>query len=256
MSTAPVAAPTAPAPDSGQPGLSQGMRIVNAFFAPSKTFDDIKRSAAWWAPFLLMAVFSYAFVGVVAKKVGFEQVTQNQMRLNPKAAERIEQMPADQRAQQMRIQVAVTKGISYGFPVVNLIVLVIMAALMMASLNFGAGAEIPFKQALAVVIYANMVGIVKVALAIVSLLAGADPEGFTFQNPVATNLGYFVDPVASHVLYTAASAVDVVVIWILVLNGIGFARISKLKMATTMSVVFGWYLLITLISVGAAAAFG
>jgi hypothetical protein len=240
MSTAPVAAPAAPAPDSGQPGLSQGARIINIFFAPSKTFTDIKRSAAWWAPFLVMAVFSYAFVGVVAKKVGFEQVTQNQIRMNPKASER---------------QVAVTRGISYGFPILNLVVLTLIAAVAMATLNFGAGAEIPFKQSLAVVMYANMVGIVKVALAIVSLLAGADPEGFTFQNPVATNLGYFVDPVNSRVLYSAASAVDVIVIWVLVLAGIGFARISKLKTATTMSVVFGWYILLTLIGVGFAAAF-
>jgi hypothetical protein len=231
------------------------MRIVNTFFAPSQTFTDIKRSAAWWAPFILMAIVSYGFVAVVAKKVGWEQVTQNQMRLNPKAAERIEQMPADQRAQQMRIQVAVTKGISYGFPVLNLIILTIVAAVLMASFNFGAGAEIPFKQALAVTIYSNLPGTVKAVLAMVSLLAGADPEGFTFQNPVATNLGYFIDPVNARVLYSAASAVDVIVIWVLVLAGIGFARISKLKMATTMSVVFGWYILLTLIGVGFAAAF-
>lgn len=255
MSTAPVAAPAAPAPDSGQPGLSQSARIVNTFFAPSKTFTDIKRSASWWAPFLLMAVFSYGFVAVVVKKVGFDKVVQNQMRMNPKAAERIEQMPADQREQNMRIQVAITKGISYGFPIVNLIGLVIIAAILMASFNFGAGAEIPFKQALAVVIYANLVGIVKAGLAMVSLLAGADPEGFTFQNPVATNLGYFVDPMASRGLYTLASAVDVIAIWVLVLTGIGFARVSKLKTATTISVVFGWYLLVTLISAGAAFAF-
>jgi hypothetical protein len=255
MSTAPVAAPAAPAPDSGQPGLSQGARILNTFFAPSKTFTDIKRSASWWAPFVLMAIVSYGFIAVVAKKVGFEQVTQNQIRMNPKAAERLEQLPADQRARQMGIQTAVTKGISFGFPIVNLIVLTIIAAVLMATFNFGAGAEIPFKQALAVVIYANLAGIVKAVLAMVSLLAGSDPEGFTFQNPVATNLGYLVDPVSSRVLYSAASAVDVIAIWVLVLTGIGFARVSKLKMATTMSVVFGWYILVTLIGVGFAAAF-
>ena len=255
MSTAPVATPAAPAPDSGQPGLSQGARILNTFFAPSKTFTDIKRSAAWWAPFLLMAVFSYAFVAVVAKKVGFEQVVQNQMKLNPKAQERLEQLPAEQRAQQMRIQVAVTKGISYGFPVLNLLVLVVIAAVLMATFNFGAGAEIPFKQALAVTIYGNLPGIVKALLAMVSLLAGADPEGFTFQNPVATNLGYFVDPMASRALYSLATAVDIIAIWVLILTGIGFARISKLKTGTTVGVVFGWYLLITLVGAGLAAAF-
>ena len=248
-------AAAAPAPGSGQPGLSQGARIVNIFFAPSKTFTDIKRSATWWAPFVLMAIVAYGFVFVVAKKVGWDQVTQNQLRLNPKASERIEQLPADQRARQMRIQTAVTKGISYGFPVLNLIILTIIAAVLMATFNFGAGAEIPFKQALAVVIYANLAGIVKAALAMVALLAGANPEGFTFQNPVATNPGYFVDPAASRVLYSLASAVDVIAIWVLVLTAIGFARISKLKTATTMSVVVGWYMLVTLVGAGLAAIF-
>jgi hypothetical protein len=255
MSTAPAATPAAPAPDPGQPGLSQAARILNVFFAPSKTFTDIKRSAAWWAPFVLMSIVAWAFVAVVGQKVGWDQVTQNQMRLNPKASERLEQLPADQRARQLSIQTTATKYFSYGFPVVNLIILTIMAAVLMATFNFGAGAEIPFKQALAVVVYANLAGIVKALLAMVSLLAGADPEGFTFQNPVATNLGYFVDPTTSRALYSLASAVDIVTLWVLVLTGIGFACVSKLKTATTVGIVFGWYVFITLIGAGLAAAF-
>lgn len=255
MSTAPAAAPAAPAPDSAPPGLSQAARILNTFVAPSKTFTDIKRSAAWWAPFLLMAVVSYGFVFVVANKVGWDQVVENQVKSNPKAAERLEQLPAEQRQQQMRIQVAVTKGISYGFPVVNLLVLTISAAVLMATFNFGAGAEIPFKQALAVVMYAHLPGAVKALLAMASLLAGADPEGFTFQNPVATNPGYFVDPVASPVLYSLASAVDVISIWVMILAAIGFARISKLKTGTTLAVVFGWYVVVALVGAGFAALF-
>ena len=253
MSTAPVAG--APAPGSGQPGLSEAARIVNTFFAPSTTFTDIKRSASWWAPFVLMAIISYGFIAVVAQKVGWDRVTQNQIRLNPKAAERLEQLPAEQRDRAMRMQTTVTKGIAYGFPVLNLLVITVIAAVLMATFNFGAGAEIPFKQALAVVVYANLAGAVKAVLAIVTLLLGADPEGFTFQNPVATNLGYFVDPSTSRGLYSLAASVDVIAIWVLVLTGIGFARISKLKSATTLGVVFGWYLLITLISAGLAAAF-
>ena len=77
-------ASAAPAPDSGQPGLSQGARIANTFFAPSKTFDDIKRSASWWLPFLLMAVVSCGFAFTVDKKVGWEQVTQNKLRVAKK----------------------------------------------------------------------------------------------------------------------------------------------------------------------------
>lgn len=255
MSTAPVAAPAAPAPDSGQPGLSQGARIMNTFFAPSKTFDDIKRSASWWAPFLLLAVFSYGFVFTVAKKVGWEQVMQNQVRMNPKQAEQIEQLPPDQRAQRMKISTLITQVLSYGFPVFRLILLVIIAAVLMATCNFGAGAEIRFPQALAVVTYAGLPNILKAALASIALLAGADPEGFTFQNPAATNPAYFMDATKSLPLYSLAASFDIITIWVLILTAIGLARISKLKTGTTMAVVFGWYVLISLIGVGVAAVF-
>jgi len=72
----------------------------------------------------------------------------------------------------------------------------------MASFNFGAGAEIHFGTALGVVMYASLPGIIKAVLAIVSLMAGAKPESFNFQNPVA---GYFIDPVAAPVIFRLAS---------------------------------------------------
>jgi len=48
--------------------LSQGARIVNTFFAPSKTFTDLRRNASWWAPFLLSVIVSILFVAVVDQK--------------------------------------------------------------------------------------------------------------------------------------------------------------------------------------------
>jgi len=255
MSTAPAAAPEASAPGSGQPGLSQGERILNTFIAPSTTFDDIKRSASWWAPFLLIAVVSCALGFVVSKKVGFEQVTLNKLRLAPKQAEALERLPADQRAQQMKFAVIGSMVEAYASPVGRLILILIVASVLMATFNFGAGAEIPFKQALAVVAYSGLPNIIKGGLAIASLLAGADPEGFLLQNPVATNPAYFMDPTKSLPLYSLAASLDIITLWVLVLIGIGFARISKLKTGTTMGVVFGWYIVMVLIGTGVAAAF-
>lgn len=255
MSTAPAAAPAAPAPDAGQPGLSQAARIVNTFIAPSSSFTDIKRSASWWAPFLLMAVVSCTFGFVVSKKVGFEQVTLNKLRLAPKQADALERLPAEQRAQQMKFAVIGSMVEAYASPVGRLILILIVSLVLMATFNFGAGAEIPLKQALAVVAYAGLPNLIKGGLAIASLLAGADPEGFLFQNPVATNPAYFMDATKSLPLYSLAASFDLVTLWVLVLTGIGFARISKLKTGTTMGVVFGWYILLTLLGTAVAAAF-
>jgi hypothetical protein len=232
---------TAPAAAAGEP-LSEPVRIIDTFVAPTKTFADLKRVSHWWSPFILLAIASYALIAVAGQKVGWEQLTENQMKFQPKQAARLESLPPDQRAAAMERAVKITRVISYAFPVAfQLPFLLIVAAILMASFNFGAGAEIPFRTALAVVTYASLPGLLKALLAIVSLLAGANPESFNFQNPVATNPGYFLDPVATPALYRLASALDVIIIWTLVLSAIGFAAVSKLKRGTTFAVVFGWY---------------
>ena len=77
---------------SSQPPLSQVERVVDTFVAPSKTFRDINRSASWWMPLLLIILVSYGFIYVVEKKVGFEKVTENTMRLSPKQMDQIDSL--------------------------------------------------------------------------------------------------------------------------------------------------------------------
>jgi len=68
---------------------------------------------------------------------------------------------------------------------------------------------------------------------------------------VASNPAYFMDPTQSKLLYAMASALDVFVIWSIVLMGIGFAC-SKVKRSTAIFIVAGWYVLYKL--AGAALA--
>jgi Yip1 domain len=237
---------TAPAFAAGE-SLSEPARIVNTFVAPSKAFADLKRVSRWWSPFILIVIASYTLVVVAGQRVGWEQLFENQMKMQPKQAARLENLPADQRPAAIERSVKLTRAISYAFPIAfQLPFLLIVAAVLMASFNFGAGAEIPFRTALAVVMYASLPGVLKALLAIVSLLVGANPESFSFQNPVATNPGYFLDPTASPALFRMASAVDAFIIWTLVLAAVGFAAVSKLKRGTTFAVVFGWYVVFTL----------
>jgi len=245
---------TAPAAPAAEP-LSEPARIINAFVAPTKTFADLKRVSRWWSPFLLIVIASYALISVAGQKVGWEQLTENGLRMQPKQAAQLENLPADQRGAAMERAVKLTRTIAYAFPAINLILLLIITAVLMASFNFGAGAEIPFRTALGVVMYASLPGILKAVLAIISLLAGASPEGFNFQNPVATNPGYFIDPAAAPVMFRLASALDVIMIWTLVLTAIGFAAVSKLKRGTTFAVVFGWYIVFALAATALGALF-
>jgi hypothetical protein len=52
-----------------------------------------------------------------------------------------------------------------------------------------------------------------------------------------------------------ASALDVLILWNIVLIGIGFACNSKVKRSTAIAIVVGWYFLYKLIGAGVAAVF-
>jgi Yip1 domain len=227
-----------------QPPLSETERVVDTFVAPRKTFTDIRRSASWWLPFLLMAISSFALVYVVDKKLGMEKVVENQMALSPKQAAKLDQLPPDQRAAQMETIVKFNRTVSYVYPVLALVFAVIIAAILLATFNFGFGAELKFKQCLAVTLYSWLPGILKALIAILAVGVGG-AEGFTFQNPVASNPGALVDP-SSHFLYAVAISLDLFTIWTLVLAGIGYSCLTKVKLGTCMAVVFGWWIIFVL----------
>src|SRR5579884_1761826 len=135
MGTSATGLPSAPS-TATEPGLSEPQRIINTFVSPSKTFTDIRRNASWWVPWLLMSIVSLCFVAAIASKISFEQVSENQIKLNPKAVERLEKATPEQRAQNQRISVTVTKIFSWGSPILFLIILVIVAAVLMGTMNF------------------------------------------------------------------------------------------------------------------------
>jgi len=252
MATAAVLPPT----DPQQPAaLSEAARLIDTFVAPKKTFTDLRRSAAWWAPFLISAILSVCFVAVAGQKVGFRKIWDNQLQSQPKQAERIESMPADQRESMIEKQVAVTKVISYCFFLFILIWNLIVAAVLLATLKFALSADVKFKTLLAMVMYAGLPGALKALLAMLSLLAGVSSDSFTFQNPLATNPGYFIDPATSPALYRLMTSFDIFTIWTLILGAIGITCISKVKSGAAFAVVFGWFAVLVLLGAGIGAIF-
>jgi Yip1 domain len=254
MAAAPVL-PASPTPTPEPAPLSQGARIVDTFIAPSKTFTDLRRSASWWAPFLLMAVISAVFVYTAGQKIGFRKIMENQMQAQPKAQERLEKLPADQREQQMEGGAKFTQIISYAFPMITLIIWLIIATALFATFKFAAGADVSFKVSLAIVIYAALPLMVKSLLALLSVVAGMSPDSFSFQNPVATNPGYLMNPADNVFLYSLASSLDAFLIWTLALTAIGFTCVSKVKRGTSFAIVFGWWAFFSLAGAAIAGAF-
>jgi Yip1 domain len=255
MAAAPLPPVSAPVPSSEPAALSQGARIIDTFIAPSKTFADLRRNASWWVPFLLMIVVSSAMVYTAGQKIGFRKIMENQMQAQPKTQDRLERLPANQREQQLEQGANVTKIISYVFPVITLVIWLIIAGVLFATFKFAAGAGVSFKVSLAIVVYSALPLMLKTLLAMLSVVAGINPDSFSFQNPVASNPGYFMNPAGNVFLYSVASGLDIFAIWTLVLTAIGFTCVSKVKSGPAYAIVFGWWAVFTLAGAAVAGAF-
>jgi hypothetical protein len=255
MAASPLPPTAAPVPAPGPAPLSEGARIVDTFIAPSKTFTDLRRNASWWAPWLLISVAALAFFFVVGQKIGFRKVAENQIQASPKQAARMEQLPADQRDRSLDAQAKGTQYFTYGYPAVILIFNLVIGAVLYATFRFVAGADVQFKAAFAILMYAGLPGVLKLVLTIITISAGASPDTFSLDNPIATNPGYFISAIDSPGLHRLASSLDIFLIWTLALTAIGFTCVSKVKRGTAFAIVFGWWIFVTLAGAGIAAAF-
>ena len=249
-------APT-PTPDTGAPALSQVSRIANVFFSPSTTFDDIKRDTSWWMAWLLISVIAVVFAFSMQQKIGWEQVTKNDINASRMRTEQWEKATPEQRAAQLTIGSKATAGVWYGMPVIILLFSMLFAALYMATFNFGLGKELSFSSSLAVIFYASIPAALKWLLAVIVLYAGADPEAFDPQNPVATNLSFLpgFSRLEHPVLYAVATSFDLFRIWGMILTAIGFASVARVKRSTAAWVVAGWFAIGIALAAGITAIF-
>ena len=218
--------------------------------APSKTFEDIRRNASWWMPWLLTALAALAFSMVLVKKVDFEDMVRQQI-ASSKAAQQFESLPKDQQEQRIAISAKAARIFAYASPVVGFVIALLIALILWGTFNFVHAAELSFGRTLAVFFYGSLPGLIYALLGVVTLSLKADTEGMNVRNLVATNVAYFLDYANTpKFLYGMCGALDVIVIWQIALLGLGFSINSanrKLTTGTAIATVAGLYLFYKLI---------
>ncbi|HTW61671.1 MAG TPA: YIP1 family protein [Terracidiphilus sp.] len=238
--------------------LSQWQRVTNTFSAPSKTFADIKRgNKSWWMPWIIGIVFAYLLFGAITLRIGWPQVAENAINLNPKSQERLAQAPPQQRDMTMKItRYSIEGGFAAG-PALVLIFALVISGVMLGTINFIFGGKATFASVFAVWFYASLPGIIKTILGTIVIFSGLAPESFNIANFAPTSVGAFLNPQdVGPALYKLASAIDFTTIWYLALLGIGLSVVAGVKRSSGYIAVFGWWAVIVLVSVGWAAAFG
>jgi hypothetical protein len=237
--------------------MSEFSRLTGVFLEPSKAFEDIARRPAWLIPLLLTILAGVAYYTTFGQHVGWARFLQHQLDTSPKLQERMAQIPPEQRAKSMEIQVKFA-GIGYdaGVVVITPLALLISSAIVLGIVS-AMSAGVRFKQVFCIMAYAGLPIILKHALAIVVMFLKS-PDDFNLINPLAFNPAAFMDPVnGSKFLYTIGTAVDLFAIWTILLTatGLKIAAGKRLTFGQALFAVVTPWVLFILLGGGLAAAF-
>lgn len=227
------------------PPLSQWGRLFYIFFAPSRTFIDIRRSSSWWLPFLIAVLVGYGFTYTVTREVGWRTVVETSLRRSPKEQERMAELTPSQAATLKNGIMSTIKYIAYAAPIISLGSALVVAAVLLATLNFGFGGRAKFGQMMAVYFYATLPVSLKYLLAIF-VIAFLSPDQFVLQNPLGSNLGFYLPPETPGWWMALATQIGVFTLWGLILFSMGGAIVARVKRGQSAKAVVGWWILMVL----------
>jgi hypothetical protein len=238
------------APDPESSRMGGFARITGVFFEPEKTFADIGRQPQWFLPLALIVLSAIAFYAVYGQKVGWERFMQQQLATNARAQQQMERIPAEQRAQAMAMQAKFTGIMFYATAAIGFPIILLLAAAVLSGLCGMMSAGLKYKQIFAIVCFAGLPMILRHLLSIVVAFL-KNPDDFNVQNPLAFNLGAFMDPVtANKFLYTFAVSFDLFAFWIITLEAIGLSAAAGKKRLSFggafFAVLASWVLLVML----------
>jgi hypothetical protein len=233
--------------------LSQVERVVNTFIEPSKTFHDIKRNRSWWLPFVIMAVLGYGFCFTAVQHVGWESLTTNVLKSQPRNAERLDKATPAEQAQMLSFTKGIMEGFMVGSPLVLLVLNALFALLLWAGFAFVLGGSTNYREMFAVSIFASLPNALNSVIALVTVLF-SDPQTYNLNVPSPAALAYFLSTDSAPWLVALAKSLDVFSLWSLALAGFGGALVAKVKPRLGIAMVFGVWVIYALIKTGIAAA--
>jgi len=214
---------------------------------------DVKQNTTWWPAFLLMVIGGLIFCFAVQKQVGWAHAYEAVLRQNPRQEAQFAQMTPAQVDSAKALGARITAGVAWGFPVIILLTTAVSAAVLLGTFNFGFGGKASFGELFSVYMYASLPFVLHSVLAAIALFAGLDSGSFVISNPVGSNPGYYLAPDTAPWLMALASSFDLFTLWMLALLVIGCSVVAKVSRTSASVAVVGWWVLILIVKVGAAA---
>lgn len=234
----------APAPKA----MNEVDRWVGILFDPKATFPDIVARPRWWVPLIVLVVIVVSITFSYSERVGWEGFMRQQIESNP----RTQQLSVEQKEQIIQQQVRLAPIFGYVFGVLGWpVIVLVVAGVFLFVFNVLLGTQLAFRQVLGITSYSMLPQAVAGVLALV-LLFIKDAADYDLQNPVASNIGAFLDPnTAPAWLVSLGSSIDIFAFWSLLLLATGLAAAArKLPWSKALTWVVTPWLLWLVVKVG------
>jgi hypothetical protein len=230
-------------------------RLLGVLFDPKATFPDIAaRPHNWWMPLLLLALLGVSFTYAYTQRVGWESFMREQIEQSPRA----QNLSAEEKEQAIELQARIAPIFGYASGVLGWPVFVlVMSGVFLFVLNVLLGAQLTLKPVFTVTAYSMLPNFVGGIVAMVVLFLKR-PADFNLQNPVASNVGAFLDPnTVPTGLVSFASSIDIFAIWALLLLATGYsAAARKLAWGKVFTWVVAVWVVYVVVKSGLAQLFG
>jgi hypothetical protein len=217
-------------------------RLVAVFTRPQALFEHLAGRPAWFVPFILLLVAASVFV----------LATWNTAWLPYMMAQMEEQGQPDQTYEFIE---------KFGLPMYAILIPVfgaaatlILAVAVMFVGGFLLGGRLSFRQSLSIVSHAGLVTLVALPIKILLANAAQSPQvtlGPGALLPVGEQEGF-----AMKFLAAFLQSFDVFTIWQTVLVALGVSIVARVAFKTSLTAMFGLFLLFAVIGAVLGAAFG
>ncbi|MBN8728984.1 MAG: YIP1 family protein [Acidobacteria bacterium] len=245
-----MAAP--PASDSEVPKKSALWMFANIWFEPGRVFEQVARAPRWWIPLLILSIATVAYLAAFSTQVGWDTFIRREMDNNP----RLENLSSEQRAQIISTQAKFASIAGYvGAPVGIVGNACIIAAVLILIFKYLLDAPCGFGQALGVVSWSMLPGLLKVGAAILMVYLQS-PQDFDLKNPVGVNIGYYLSSGSPAWVRSLLSSLDLFALWNLLLVATGMSVVARKPWGSALVAILIPWGLYVVITTGGAALFG
>lgn len=243
-----TAAPTAdPIPDK-----SALWMLANIWFEPGRVFQQVARRPRWWIPLAIITLAAMGYLAVFTKQVGWETFMRQELESNS----RLESMTPEQREQVLSMQLKFAPVMGFvGVPTGIAATAVVIAAVLMLVFKYLLDAPCGFAQALGVVSWSMMPGLLNTCAGLLVMMMVPAAE-FDLKNPVGTNLGYYLSADSAAWLKSVLTSIDFFSFWTIFLLATGMSVITRKSWGSSLGAIlipWGFYVVI---KTAFAAVFG